>query len=203
MSQKPYPKNSSVELPGCKIGYARVSTDDQSLDLQIDALKESGCEIIYEEKISGKNIERPELAQCLKALRSGDVLVVWKLDRLGRSLKDLIAIVELLRNKGVGFESVTEKLDTTSSMGQLLFHFFAAISEFERGLIKERTLAGLVAARKKGRVGGRPLAMEPSKREHASELIKAGISIRKVSEILGVSKSTLYRQLNSLNPLTK
>ncbi|WP_215757218.1 recombinase family protein, partial [Gluconobacter sp. P5H9_a] len=138
-----------------RIGYARVSTDDQHLDLQRDALMQGGCCVIYEEAVSGKNTVRPELEQCRKALRAGDTLVVWRLDRLGRSLRDLVQIVTELEQRGIGFESLTEKIETGSTAGKLVFHLFAALAEFERGLIRERTHAGLVAARARGRAGGR------------------------------------------------
>ncbi|KAB8152616.1 recombinase family protein [Raoultella ornithinolytica] len=134
-----------------RIGYARVSTDDQHLDLQRDALQQAGCSVIYEEAASGKSAARPELEQCRKALRAGDTLVVWRLDRLGRSLHDLVQIVAELEQRGVHFESLTEKIETGSASGKLQFHVFAALAEFERGLIRERTQAGLAAARARGR----------------------------------------------------
>jgi len=139
-----------------RIGYARVSTDDQNLDLQRDALRQAGCSTIYEEAASGKNAVRPELEQCRKALRAGDTLVVWRLDRLGRSLPDLVQIVADLEQRGVHFESLTEKIETGSAAGKLQFHVFAALAEFERGLIRERTRAGLDAARARGRAAGNP-----------------------------------------------
>ena len=138
-----------------RIEYARVSTDDQHLDLQRDALQQAGCSVIYEEAASGKSAARPELEQCRKALRAGDTLVVWRLDRLGRSLHDLVQIVAELEQRGVHFESLTEKIETGSASGKLQFHVFAALAEFERGLIRERTQAGLAAARARGRAGGR------------------------------------------------
>ncbi|WP_301291330.1 recombinase family protein [Klebsiella pneumoniae] len=138
-----------------RIGYARVSTDDQHLDLQRDALQQAGCSVIYEEAASGKSAARQELEQCRKALRAGDTLVVWRLDRLGRSLHDLVQIVAELEQRGVHFESLTEKIETGSASGKLQFHVFAALAEFERGLIRERTQAGLAAARARGRAGGR------------------------------------------------
>jgi len=140
-----------------RIGYARVSTDDQNLDLQCDAITKAGCSQIYEEKVSGKSAGtgRPELAQCLKALRVGGTLVVWRLDRLGRSLSDLVRIVGELEQRGVGFESITERIETDSAAGKLIFHVFASLAEFERNLIRERTRAGLDAARARGRLGGR------------------------------------------------
>ena len=137
------------------IGYARVSTDDRNLDLQKDALNKAGCQVIYEEAASGKNSERPELDQCLKALRSGDTLVVWRLDCLGRSLRDLVQIVGDLEKREIAFESLMEKIETGSAAGRLVFHVFAALAEFERNLIRERTRAGLAAARARGRKGGK------------------------------------------------
>lgn len=138
-----------------RIGCARASIDDQHLDLQRDALMQAGCATIYEEAASGKSATRPELEQCRKALRAGDTLVVWRLDRLGGSLPDLVQIVSDLERQGVGFESLTEKIETSSAAGKLVFHMFAALAEFERGLIRERTQAGLAAARARGRPGGR------------------------------------------------
>jgi DNA invertase Pin-like site-specific DNA recombinase len=137
------------------IGYARVSTNDQSPELQVDALEKAGAEQIFQEKFTGTLKERPELSQCLRMLRQGDVLIVWKLDRLARSLKDLVEIVQDLQDRGIGFKSLTESIDTTSSGGRLVFHIFGALAEFERDLIRERTIAGLQAARARGRKGGR------------------------------------------------
>ena len=136
---------------GRRIGYARVSTDDQRLDLQKDALQRAGCIDIYEEKESGKQADRPALGYCRRALAAGDTLVVWRLDRLGRSLPDLVQIVSELEKAGVGFESLTERIETSSAAGKLVFHVFAALAEFERNVIRERTHAGLVAARARGR----------------------------------------------------
>ena len=139
-----------------RIGYARVSTDDQTLDLQRDALKQAGCTELYEEHASGRTAARPQLEGCLKALREGDTLVVWRLDRLGRSLQDLIELTNNFQTRGVEFESLTERIDTSSPTGRLVFHLFGALAEFERSLIRERTMAGLKAARARGRKGGRP-----------------------------------------------
>src|SRR5829696_3337023 len=140
------------------VGYARVSTFDQNLDLQKDALKRAGCEKIFTDTMSGAKAERPGLVQALTFTRTGDVLVVWKLDRLGRSLKNLIDVVTKLETLGIGFRSITESIDTTTSGGKLIFHIFGALAEFERDLIRERTQAGLTAARARGRKGGRPRA---------------------------------------------
>lgn len=140
------------------IGYARVSTIEQTLDLQQDALRKAGCEQVFTDRISGAKSERPGLRQALDFVRSGDILVVWKLDRLGRSLKQLIEIVSELQKRDIGFRSLTENIDTTSPGGKLIFHIFGSLAEFERDLIRERTLAGLAAARARGRRGGRPRA---------------------------------------------
>jgi DNA invertase Pin-like site-specific DNA recombinase len=137
------------------VGYARVSTTEQHLDLQRDALGQAGCSRVFPDTASGAMAERPGLAQALNYLRAGDVLAVWKLDRMGRSLKDLIEIVSILEHRGIGFKSLQESMDTTTPGGKLIFHVFAALAEFERGVIRERTQAGLTAARARGRNGGR------------------------------------------------
>lgn len=177
-----------------RIGYARVSTDDQMLDLQLDALTTSGCDTVYKETASGKSAVRPELAQCLKALRTGDVLVVWRLDRLGRSLSDLVRIVSELEQRGIGFESLTEKIDTTSAAGKLTFHVFAALAEFERNMIRERTKAGLDAARARGRTGGRkPALSDKQVREVKALMADPQIHVSDVAKKYGVSRTTLYK----------
>ncbi|MFO1419368.1 MAG: recombinase family protein [Candidatus Competibacteraceae bacterium] len=177
-----------------RIGYARVSTDDQSLGLQQDALRQAGCERIYQEKVSGARAERAELARLLEALRPGDTLVVWRLDRLGRSLKHLIETVEHLDALGVGFQSLTETIDTTTSGGKLVFHLFAALAEFERTLIRERTRAGLQAARSRGRQGGRPRALDEPKRRMAQALRDdPAQNIAAICATLGISRTTFYR----------
>lgn len=182
-----------------KIGYARVSTDDQNLHLQSDALNAAGCQTIYEEHASGKNSKsRPELESCLKSLRPGDVLVVWRLDRLGRSLADLVAIVTNLESKNIGFESITEKIDTTTSTGRFVFHLFAALAEFERNIIRERTLAGMKAARARGRSGGRPQKLSDMEKTVARSLVKAkDLSMAQIAAQLNISRTTLYRYLES------
>ena len=184
-----------------RIGYARVSTDDQNLDLQLDALAKSDCETVYEEKASGKKADRPELANCLKALRAGDTLVVWRLDRLGRSLPDLVKIVSELEAQGIAFESLTEKIETGSATGKLVFHVFAALAEFERNLIRERTNAGLKAARARGRVGGRkPKLSEQQKKEVRALLRDPDVKVSDVAKRYGVSRTTLYASVGVVNP---
>lgn len=187
-----------------RIGYARVSTDDQHLDLQRDALQQAGCCVIYEEAASGKNTTRPELEQCRKALRAGDTLVVWRLDRLGRSLPDLVQIVTDLEQRGIGFESLTEKIETGSAAGKLIFHVFAALAEFERGLIRERTQAGLAAARARGRAGGRkPKLDEQRVREIKALLRDSDIQISEVARRYGISRTTLYKYVGVIKPREK
>jgi DNA invertase Pin-like site-specific DNA recombinase len=182
-----------------KFGYARVSTRDQNLDPQRDQLRQAGCEEILEEIASGAKSERPVLRGLLEQMRTGDVLVVWKLDRLGRSLRDLVNLVSTLMEKGVGLKSLQDPIDTTSSQGRLVFNIFASLAEFERDLIIERTRAGLSAARARGRKGGRPkgLSADAEKKAVAAEaLYKEGdLSVNAIAENLGVSKSTLYKYL--------
>jgi len=179
-----------------RIGYARVSTDDQTLDLQRDALKRAKCRQVYEEHASGKNTERPQLEACLKSLREGDTLIVWRLDRLGRSLGDLIRLTQDLKVRGIGFASLTEQIDTRSPTGQLMFHVFGALAEFERNLIRERTLAGLKAARARGRKGGRPRKLSPKDLKTVKAMLKSGdIPVSTVAEQFRVARSTLYRNV--------
>ena len=176
------------------VGYARVSTSDQKLDLQLDALREAGCEKTFCDQASGAKTERPVLTEALAFARTGDTLVVWRLDRFGRSLKDLVGRVEELRERGVGFRSLTEGVDTTSPTGKLVFHMFGALAEFERDLIRERTMAGLASARARGRQGGRPRAMDEEKVRVASRLMKdPEVSVAEVCRAVGVSSATLYR----------
>ena len=181
-----------------KIGYARVSTEDQNLDLQIDALTKAGCEMIYKEKISGSTTERPELQNALNYIRTNDILTVWRLDRLGRSLKDLINIVRSLQEKNVNFQCLQEGFDTSTPGGKLVFHIFGALAEFEREIIRERTKAGLVAARSRGRVGGRPTKITPELVAKAKALHKdLYITPKEIASTLSISRSLLYKALKS------
>ena len=178
------------------VGYARVSTQEQDLALQLDALRAAGCTKVYEEKASGAQRERPEFKAALGYMRQGDTLVVWKLDRLARSLKQLIETVETMGEQGIGLRSLTEAIDTGSAGGRLVFHLFAALAEFERGVIRERTLAGLRAARARGRTGGRPPALKPKDLAVATAMLQdPGITVLEVARRLGVAASTLYRHL--------
>lgn len=182
------------------IGYARVSTQDQSLDLQTDALSSAGCEQVFCEKITGKQRERLELQNCLRTLRKGDVLVVWKLDRLARSLKDLVELISALDEKQVGFRSITEAIDTTTAGGKLVFHIFGALAEFEHNLIRERTLAGLAAARARGRKGGRKPSLSPTDVKKAVAMLKdPQITKTEVANHFGISRVTLNKALNTCN----
>ena len=191
-----------VQFPdgGRLLGYARVSTDDQDLSLQIDALEKHGIakSLIFMDKLSGARSDRPGLAKCLDALQSGDILVVWRLDRLGRSMRHLIALVEDLRGREIGFRSLNEgAIDTTSASGELIFNIFSALAQFERRLIQERTKAGLAAARARGRCGGRPrLESEEAKVRAAKKLSRdKSITIDDICRTLGISRSTYYRYL--------
>lgn len=177
-----------------------MSTDDQTLDLQRDALKRAKCRQIYEEHASGKNTVRPQLEACLKALRPGDTLIVWRLDRLGRSLVDLIRITQELQARGVAFASLTEKIDTQSPTGKLIFHVFGALAEFERNLIRERTLAGLKAARARGRTGGRPKKLSPKDLKTIRALLRTReVPVGTIAEQFGIARSTIYRSI-AANP---
>ncbi|GEO81531.1 recombinase family protein [Pararhodospirillum oryzae] len=178
------------------VGYARVSTQEQDLALQRDALMAAGCEKLFTEKASGAQRDRPQLGAALEYMRDGDTLVVWKLDRLARSLKQLIETVEDLGSRGIGFRSLTEAIDTQTTGGRLVFHIFAALAEFERGIIRDRTRAGLEAARARGRVGGRPPALTAKDLTVAKALLRdPDISVEEVARRLGVASSTLYRHL--------
>jgi DNA invertase Pin-like site-specific DNA recombinase len=176
------------------IGYARVSTQDQNLELQCSALNQIGCEKIYQDKISGaKNNNRPGLQQALDILRKGDTLIVWKLDRLGRSVKGLIELTNQLQQNGINFKSLTDNVDTATPSGRFFFHMMASLAQMERELIAERTKAGLAAAKVQGRIGGRKRKMTISKIESAKKLLASGSLPKDVAYNLGVSVPTLYR----------
>ena len=178
------------------IGYARVSTDDQNLHLQNDALQKAGCEKIYTDQLSGGTTERPGLTTVFEVLREGDSLVIWRLDRLGRSLKHLIAMIDQLDKRKIGLKSLTENIDTSTSGGRLIFHIFGALAEFERQLIRERTQAGVNAARARGRQGGRPRALDSNKKNLALRLYQEKKhSIAEICKMMTISKSTLYNYL--------
>ena len=178
------------------VGYARVSTQDQNPALQLDALTAAGCEKVFTEKASGAQRDRPDLAAALSYMRSGDSLVVWKLDRQARSLPQLIETVATLEDQGIGFRSLTEAIDTTTAGGKLVFHIFGALAEFERSVIRERTRAGLKAARDRGRKGGRPPALSAADLAVAKALLRdPAITVDEVATRLKVSPATLYRHL--------
>ncbi len=186
------------------IGYARVSTYDQTLDLQLDALKKAGCseDKIYKEKISSAKEHRPELEKALDQLRKGDTLVVWRLDRLGRSLQELISLVNGIRAKGADFKSLTEHMDTTTINGKLIFYIFGALDEYERDVIRGRTNAGLAAARARGRLGGRPKLANSSAKRKKIEMAKAlhadpSHTVEDICKTLHISRATLYRYVKS------
>lgn len=189
-----------AKTQGHSIGYARVSTLDQDPALQLDALEAAGCTRVFEDRASGSVSTRPELSHALDHLRAGDTLVVWRLDRLGRSLRDLVKIVDDLAMRDIGFRSLHESIDTTSPSGKLTFHLFGALAEFERDLIRERTAAGLAAARTRGRVGGRPTVMTEKKLKIAVAMLASqnadGTSehtVEDVAKTIGVSRATVYR----------
>jgi DNA invertase Pin-like site-specific DNA recombinase len=179
------------------IGYARVSTQDQSLDLQLDALDRAGAEKVFTDTSSGSKASRPGLDEALSHLRRDDTLIVWRLDRLGRSLRHLIDTVQALSERGIGFRSLQESIDTTTSGGKLVFHVFGALAEFERDLIRERTHAGLKAARARGRKGGRPKALTREQLKQVKTLIKdPSVPIAEICRTHKVSRSTLYRYVS-------
>jgi DNA invertase Pin-like site-specific DNA recombinase len=183
---------------GHQLGYARVSTTDQHPQLQVDALQRAGCYRVSTETASGARPDRPALEQLLDQLRPGDTLVVWKLDRLGRSLRHLVDTVTGLADRGIGFRSLQEAIDTTTPGGKLVFHVFAALAEFERDLIRERTAAGLAAARARGRQGGRPSVMTAHKVRVAGEMYASGqYTVTAIATTLGVSRASIYRHLTS------
>lgn len=183
------------------IGYARVSTDDQNLDLQLDALKKAGCAQLFTDQVSGAAAVKTGLEAALGYLREGDTLVVWKLDRLGRTVKGLVELADLLNSRGIQFRSLTDGIDTSTAAGRFFFHMMAALAEMERDLIRERTTAGLAAARARGRKGGRKLKLDDAKRDAARKLLEAGTPAIDVAKTLGVGRATLYRHLGgqSLN----
>jgi DNA invertase Pin-like site-specific DNA recombinase len=179
------------------IGYARVSTAEQDTALQTDALRKAGCDKIFEDTVSGAKADRPGLAAALAYVREGDALVVWRLDRLGRSLPHLIETVGALEARGVGFRSLTEAIDTTTSGGRLIFHVFGALGQFERDLIRERTKAGLTAAAARGRKGGRKPVVTADKLQRAREHIANGLNVREAAARLKVGKTVLYAALQA------
>jgi DNA invertase Pin-like site-specific DNA recombinase len=175
------------------IGYVRVSTVDQATDLQVDALNGIGCERIFSDELSGSTTCRPGLDDAFDYLRAGDTLCVWKLDRLGRSLKHLIEVVNDLHSKGIGFRSVTEQIDTSTNGGKLIFHVFGALAEFERGIIRERVNAGLAAARSRGRIGGRPTVVTDTKATAITALTAQGLTSAEICKSLDISRATYFR----------
>jgi DNA invertase Pin-like site-specific DNA recombinase len=185
--------SESKKGPSMLIGYARVSTQDQNLELQTEALTKAGCKKIFEDKISGSQAERPGLAKAQESMRDGDTLVVWKLDRLGRSVKHLVDLVGQLHKQNVQFKSLTDAIDTGTASGRFFFHVMASLAEMERELTIERTQAGLKVARQLGRIGGRRRKMTESKIKSAKKLLASGVPPRDVASNLGVSVPTLYR----------
>ncbi len=186
-----------------KVGYARVSREEQHLELQLDALKAIGCEQLFTEKIKSVKDQRPQLEQALQFVRAGDTFVVWRLDRLGRSLKNLLEIMAGLETRGVEFQSLTEHLDTSSPSGKLIFHIFGSVAEFERALTIERTHAGLAAARARGRKGGRPRGKafsSPERIATAQKLYDQGTPIKQICELLHCGPTTLYRYIKTKQP---
>ncbi len=179
------------------IGYARVSTEDQDTALQLDALRKAGCEKLFEDRASGVKTDRPGLTDAIRYARDGDTLTVWKLDRLGRSMKHLIEIVTELEAKGVGFRSLSENIDTTTSGGRLVFHLFGALAQFERDLIRERTRAGLQAAEARGRRGGRQAVVTPEKLAKARQHLAAGLNVREAAARIKIGKTALYEALKA------
>ncbi|HCJ0415129.1 TPA: recombinase family protein [Klebsiella oxytoca] len=177
------------------IGYARVSTVDQNLDLQKNALVRAECELIFEDTASGKNAKRPGLRKAIRRLRPGDSLVVWKLDRLGRSVRDLITLVSELQERGIHFRSLTDSIDTSTPAGRFFFHVMSALSEMERELIVERTRAGLAAAREQGRIGGRRRVMTEEVVERCRRMLDAGATRQQIADVIGVGVKTIYKYL--------
>ena len=187
-----------------KIGYARVSTQDQNLRMQLDELKGFGCEKIYKEKISGKSKDRPELEKMIAHLRKGDTVVVWKLDRLGRSLRDLIDLIEAFKKSSVTFISIKDSINTATATGKFTFNIFASLAEFEREIIRERTLAGLAAAKARGRMGGRKPGLSPAALQTAKTakiLFDQNISPIDISKQLNISRATVYRYVDIIKDM--
>jgi DNA invertase Pin-like site-specific DNA recombinase len=197
VAQPPLSQGSATVIGmGQLLGYARVSTTDQQPHLQVDALEHAGCYRVFTETASGTRADRPILEQPLDQLRPGDTLVVWKLDRLGRSLRHLVDTVTGLAERGTGFRSLQEAIDTTTPGGKLIFHVFAALAEFERDLVRERTSAGLAAARARGRHGGRPSVLTGHKLQVAREMYSSGqYTVAAIAKALGVSRASIYRHL--------
>ncbi len=175
------------------IGYARVSTGDQNLDLQKNALVRAECELIFEDTASGKNAKRPGLRKAIRRLRPGDSLVVWKLDRLGRSVRDLITLVSELQERGIHFRSLTDSIDTSTPAGRFFFHVMSALAEMERELIVERTRAGLAAAREQGRIGGRRRVMTEEVVERCRRMFENGATRQQIADVIGVGVKTIYK----------
>lgn len=197
--------SDTIKLPpaahsGVLLGYARVSTEEQNLELQVDALKGAGCTHVYTDKTSGATTHKPGLEELLKYARAGDTLVVWKLDRLGRTVKGLVDFVESLTEREVHFKSITDSIDTSSPSGRFFFHVMCAMAQMERELIRERTRAGLNAARARGRMGGRPSKMNAAKLDAARRWLEQGMPVNEVAAHLNVSRATLYRALASTAP---
>lgn len=184
-----------------KFGYARVSTKDQNLSLQVDALEKEGCEKVFMEKATGGNVDREELKKLLTLLRPDDLIVIWKLDRLGRSLRDLVNLVTDIQAKGAGLKSLNDAIDTSTPQGKLTFHLFAALAEFEREIIRERTKAGLESARARGRIGGRPKGLSKEAKNKAiiasSLYAQRQMTVSEICKHLGVAKSTFYKYLQA------
>lgn len=198
-----FPFETRAKLTGVQgatqmlLGYARVSTLEQNLDLQKDDLKKAGCDRIFTDKDSGMKDDMPGFKEAFDFLRKGDTLVVWKLDRLGRSLSHLIELIAAFKEKGAYFKSLQENIDTTSSVGKLIFHIFGALAEFERDVIKQRTMAGLASARARGRLGGRPKLLDHQKTAQAHAMHKDNsLSIKDICKTLGISKTTFYRYIS-------
>src|ERR671913_1280918 len=181
-----------------QIGYARVSTQEQTLALQQDALTQAGCEQVFTDTVSGSQDERPGLSDALSHLRAGDTLVVWRLDRLGRSLRHLIDTITALNDRGVGFKSLQENIDTTTSGGKLVFHIFGALAEFEREIIRERTTAGLASARSRGKVGGRPKALSAKEVQMLRNMAAdPSLAVADICKTLGIGRTTFYRYVKA------